>query len=179
MKIPTPDNEAALHDAGLLLLRLVAGGTFLVHGLDKLIDLSAAESYFASLDIPAPAVMAPFVGVTETVGGLLLAAGLTTRLIGLALAGDMCVAFLTQHMGNGFFVNEGGSEFVLVLGGASLALVLTGAGRFSVDCAFDVGRRFWQRLHPASRIAPQPDDGSAVAIVPLGAGRTKQAKGTS
>ncbi len=45
---------------------MVVGGTFLVHGLDKLIDLSATESYFASLDIPAPGLMAPFVVSTET-----------------------------------------------------------------------------------------------------------------
>jgi putative oxidoreductase len=179
MKIPPLENEAALRDAGLLILRVVVGGTFLVHGLDKLIDLSATESYFASLDIPAPGLMAPFVAATETVGGALLLLGLTTRLVALALAGDMLVALLTEHIGDGFFVNEGGSEFVLVLGSASLALVLTGAGSFSVDSTFDVGRRFWQRLNPASRIAPQPRGGSAVAIAPTGAGRTKEVKGTS
>ena len=149
MKISTLENEAALRDAGLLVVRVGVGATFLVHGVDKLIDLAAAERYFAALDIPAPAVMAPFVAVTETVGGTLLLAGLTARLAGLALAGDMFVAFLTEHIGNGFFVNEGGGEFVLVLGGASLALALTGAGRFSVDAAFGLGRRFRQRLDPA------------------------------
>ena len=178
MKVPTAENEAALRDAGLLLLRVVVGATFLVHGLDKLIDLPSTERYFASLDIPAPTLMAPFVAITETVGGGLLVVGLTARLAGLALAGDMLVALLTEHIGNGFFVAEGGGEFVLLLGGASLALVLTGAGRFSVDSAFGVGRRLWPRLNPASRIAPQPRSGSAVAIAPVGAGRTKQAKGT-
>jgi putative oxidoreductase len=167
MKIPPLENEAALRDAGLLILRVVVGGTLLVHGLDKLIDLSATESYFASLGIPAPGLMAPFVAVTEAVGGALLLLGLTTRLVGLALAGDMFVALLTEHIGNGFFVDGGGGEFVLVLCGASLTLVLTGAGRFSVDSAFGVDRRFWQRLR------------SAGAIAPIGAGRTKQAKGTS
>ena len=179
MRISAPENEAVLRDVGLLVLRVVVGATFLVHGLDKLIDLASTERYFASLDIPAPALMAPFVSITETVGGGLLVVGLTTRLVGLALAGDMFVAFLTEHIGDGFFVDEGGGEFVLVLVGASLALALAGAGRFSVDSAFGVGRRLWQRLSLASRSAPQPSGGSAVAVAPIGARRSKQAKGPS
>jgi putative oxidoreductase len=150
------ETQETLRSAGLLFLRIVVGATFLVHGFDKLIDLSAVESYFASLEIPAPAVMAPLVAVTETAGGALLVVGLTTRLIGLALAGDMFVALVTEHIGDGFFVAEGGGEFVLVLGGASLVLALTGAGRFSIDSAFDVTRRLWQQLHRTSRDTTQP-----------------------
>lgn len=174
MKIPALNDEAALRDAGLLVLRVVVGGTFLIHGLDKLIDLSAAENYFASLSIPAPGLMAPFVAVTEAVGGALLLLGLTTRLVGLALAGDMLGALLIEHIGDGFFVDEGGIEFVLVLGSASLALVLTGAGRFSIDSAFGVGHRLRRRLNSASRVAPQPRGDSAVAVAPIRVERTKQ-----
>jgi putative oxidoreductase len=127
-------------NAGLLLLRLVVGVTFLLHGLDKLSDLSGAEEFFASLDIPAPALMAPFVAVTETVGGLLLVAGLATPLVGVALAVDMAVAIVTAHVGKGFFATDGGFELELLLGAASVALVLTGAGRFSADTALDLPR---------------------------------------
>ena len=76
-----------LHDvpnAGLLVLRIVAGVTFVMHGLDKLGGLSAAEQLFTSLDIPAPGVTAPFVAVTETVGGVLLLGGAS---LGIGLAG--------------------------------------------------------------------------------------------
>jgi putative oxidoreductase len=126
---------AAAPSAGLLVLRAIVGVTFLLHGLDKLGDPSGTEQFFASLEIPAPALAGPFVAVTETAGGLLLLAGLATPLAGLALAGDMLVAFLTAHLGNGFFVANGGGELVLLLAGASLALVLTGAGRLSLDAA--------------------------------------------
>ena len=149
-------------NAGLLVLRLVVGVTFLLHGLDKLGDRASAEALFVSLDIPAPAVMAPFVGVTETVAGLLLMAGLATPLAGLALAGDMTVALLTQHIGHGFFVADGGVELVLLLGSASLAFALTGPGRFSADEALGVARRLQQtatRVLDAARNAnrrPQP-----------------------
>jgi hypothetical protein len=77
-------NPATLQSAGLLVLRLVVGTTFLLHGLDKLSDLSYWEQFFASQSIPAPAVMAPFIGATETVGGVLLLAGASLT---LALAG--------------------------------------------------------------------------------------------
>jgi putative oxidoreductase len=81
----TDGNLTTLPSAGLLILRLVVGVTFLLHGLDKLGDLAAEERFFASLDIPAPGLLAPFVAVTETVGGVLLIAGLGTPLVGAAL----------------------------------------------------------------------------------------------
>ena len=124
-----------LPDAGLLVVRVVVGVTFFLHGIDKLGDVSGTERLFASLGIPAPGLMAPFVAVTETIGGLLLIVGLATPLAGLALAGDMFVALVTQHLGHGFFVDQGGFELVFLLGGASLAIALTGPSRFSADAA--------------------------------------------
>jgi putative oxidoreductase len=128
--------------AGLLVLRLVVGVPFLLHGLDKLGDLSGTEAFFASLEIPAPGLMAPLVALTETAGGLLLIAGLATPLVGVALAVDMLVALVTAHIDEGFFAADGGIELVLLLGGASLAVVLTGAGRCSADAALDLPRCF-------------------------------------
>ncbi len=126
----------------LLLLRVVIGITFLMHGAQKLDDLAGAERSFASLGIPAPEMMAPFVAATETAGGLLLIAGLATPLVGLALAADMLVAYFTAHIGNGFFVADGGGELVLLLAAGSVALALTGAGRFSLDAALGLTGRF-------------------------------------
>ena len=143
-------NRTTLQGAGLLVLRVVVGVTFLLHGLDKLGDLSSAEQLFASLDIPAPGVAAPFVAVTETVGGVLLIAGLATPLVGAALAIDMLVALLTAHLGHGFFANDGGIELVLLLGGASLGIGLAGAGRFSLDASLDLPQRFLQRVSAVS-----------------------------
>ena len=128
-------------DAALLLVRLVIGVTFLLHGVDKLGDLTGTEQFFDGLGIPAAGVMAPFVAVTETVGGLMLIAGLLTPLAGFALAIDMLVAGLTQHAGKGFFVMDGGYELVLLLGIGCLALVAAGAGRFSIDAAVLRGER--------------------------------------
>ena len=127
-------------DAGLLILRVTIGAVFLVHGIDKLLDLDAAEAFFHSLGIPWPGAMAPLVALTEAAGGLLLIAGIATPLVGVALAGDMLVAYLTAHLGHGFFAASGGGELVLLLGAASVALVVTGAGRFSAAAGLRVFR---------------------------------------
>jgi putative oxidoreductase len=133
-------HPTAISSAGRLVLRLV-GVTFVLHGLDKLGDLSGTEAFFASLEIPAAGLMAPFVAVTETVGGLLMIAGLATPLAGVALPVDMLVALVTAHIDEGFFAADGGIELLLLIGGASLAVVLTGAGRFSA-AAIDLPRYF-------------------------------------
>jgi hypothetical protein len=59
--------------------------------------------------------MAPLVGVTETVGGLLLIAGLGTRLVAAALTIDMLVAMVTAHDELKFFAADGGVELELLL----------------------------------------------------------------
>jgi putative oxidoreductase len=133
-------NPTIFPSAGLLSLRIAVGVTFLLHGLDKLGDISGTEQFFASLAIPAPGLMAPFVAVTETVGGLLLIAGLATRLAAAALTVNMVGALVTAHDNLEFFVTAGGIELEALLAGASLALALAGAGRFSLDRALDLHR---------------------------------------
>lgn len=128
-------------DTGLLVLRLVVGVTFLLHGLDKLGGLGGVEQFFDSLGIPAPGLMATVVAVTETAGGILLVVGLLTPLAGAALAIDMLVAALTAHAGKGFFADKGGYELVLVLGAACATLLVAGAGRLSADALVLRGRR--------------------------------------
>ena len=126
-------NPATFESAGLLVLRLVVGTTFLLHGLDKFGDLSGWEQFFAAQSIPAPGVMAPLVGATETVGGVMLIVGLATPPVAAALMVDMLVALFTTHIDHGFLVADDGIELVLLLAGAGLTLAHAGPGRYSVD----------------------------------------------
>jgi putative oxidoreductase len=128
-------------DLALLLVRVVVGVTFLLHGLDKVGDIAGTEAFFDSLGIPLPAVMAPFVAWLEVIGGIALIVGALAPLFALALAGDMLVAGLTQHASKGFFAADGGYELVLLLGVASLAIVVAGAGRLSVDGTLRIPER--------------------------------------
>ncbi len=127
-------------DLGLLLLRIVLGVAFIMHGIDKLGDLSGTQQGFEQLGIPAASFMAPLVALTETIGGGLLIAGLLTPIAAIALTIDMAVAGLVVHADKGFFAQDGGYEFVLILGVASLALAVAGAGRLSADALALRGR---------------------------------------
>lgn len=138
-------------DTALLLVRLAVGLSFLLHGLDKLGDLNGVEQNFDGLGIPAPALMAPFVALTETIGGALLIVGLITPVAGLALGIDMIVAYATVHAGKGFFVSDGGWELVFLLGTASFGLMISGAGRFSVDAALKLADRVTPNRSSRSR----------------------------
>ena len=89
------------------------------------------------IGIPAPAVMAPFVGVVEIVGGALLLAGLATRFAALILLIDMIVAIASTKvpilLSRGFWAmaHEARIDWSMLLGALFLAWV--GAGPWSVD----------------------------------------------
>jgi putative oxidoreductase len=78
--------------AGPLLVRVTLGLVFVTSGWGKLHALDNVSAYFGQLGIPAPGAQAVIVSVIEFVGGLLLIAGLTTRIVALLLVGVMAVA---------------------------------------------------------------------------------------
>src|SRR5271154_3619814 len=75
----------------LLFVRLYWGFQIAQNGWGKLHNLANVTTFFARLGLPAPGARATF----EFVGGILLFIGLGSRLIGLMLAVDMFVAYLT------------------------------------------------------------------------------------
>src|ERR1700741_1102937 len=81
-----------------LLLRLMAGGVFLWEGLLKFVFANQGVGRFTKLGIPAPALMANFVGGLEIVGGVLLIAGLLTRVIAVPFIIEMMVAMLSTKI---------------------------------------------------------------------------------
>jgi putative oxidoreductase len=76
----------------LLAVRLYWGFQFAQTGWGKLHNLAKITGYFASLNIPFPALSAHFVSGLEFLGGILLMLGLFSRPTALLLAGDMAVA---------------------------------------------------------------------------------------
>lgn len=132
--------EQATIDSGLLVLRVVAGLVFLMHGYQKLADfgISNTQASFEAMGAPLPDLTAVLVTFIELIGGAALVVGALTRLFSLLLVADMAAAIFIVHAENGFFVTEGGYELVAMLGAAALALVLTGPGAFSVDAILRV-----------------------------------------
>lgn len=126
---------------GLLLLRLVAGGTMFAHGSQKLFGwfggggLRATGGFFGNLGFRAPVLMALLAGLGE-VGGLAFAAGFLTPFAAFGIAVVMVTAIGTVHWSKGFFNSNGGYEFNLLLLSVALAVSGIGPGRFSLDRAF-------------------------------------------
>jgi putative oxidoreductase len=126
---------------GLLLLRLVAGGTMFAHGSQKLFGwfggsgLRGTGGFFGNVGFRAPLLMALLAGVAET-GGAAFAAGLLTPFAAFGIATVMVTAIGTVHWSKGFFNSNGGYEFNLLLLTVALAVSGTGPGRFSLDRAF-------------------------------------------
>lgn len=117
-------------DAGLLVFRLWFGLTMAFsHGYGKLMNLGGFSGKVAQLGLPMPSVLGPAAGLSEFLGGLLLALGLATRLSAASLVVTMCVAGFVVHGADPFAKKE----LAFCYGAAALGLLLTGPGRFSLD----------------------------------------------
>ncbi|MCX4694967.1 DoxX family membrane protein [Streptomyces sp. NBC_01408] len=129
--------STAGYDAGLLLLRIVLGLTMAAHGSQKLFGwfggggISGTGQFFTASGYPAGDAMAVLAGLTETLGGLALAAGLLTPLAAAALVGTLVNAIVVH--GTGAFFAPKGIEYELLLTAGAAALALTGPGRYAFD----------------------------------------------
>jgi putative oxidoreductase len=134
----------SLQSPFLLLVRLYWGWQFTQTGWGKLHNIQHVIGFFTSLNIPAPALNAYFVSGLELVGGILLIVGLGSRLISLALAFDMLVAYLAADQealrsifsDPGKFYNADPYTFLF----ASLMILVFGPGRFALDYLLSLDR---------------------------------------
>jgi putative oxidoreductase len=122
----------------LLVVRLYWGWQFIVTGWGHMQGIAGFIHFFTKLGIPLPAANAYFVAGLEFVGGILLILGLGTRLIGLLLAGDMMVAFLTADrdaLATAFTSDPtnfyAAAPYTFLF--ASIIVLIFGAGLFSLD----------------------------------------------
>ncbi|HVU77025.1 MAG TPA: DoxX family protein [Gaiellaceae bacterium] len=128
---------------GILLVRLVVGGTMFGHGSQKAFGwfdgpgLGGVRGWLGGMGFRAPAVMALLVATAES-SGLLLALGLVTPLAALGIASAMFVAIGSVHWKNGFWNGNKGFEFNLVLIAVAVGVAATGPGRFSLDRALHI-----------------------------------------
>jgi putative oxidoreductase len=126
-----------LHGA-IVLVRVLVGWVYLSEGIQKfLFSESLGVGRFIKIGIPAPEIMAPFVGVVEIVFGALILLGLFARLASIPLLIDIVVAILTTkipmllHDGIWKMAHEARTDFSMLLG--LLFLLIVGGGRWSLD----------------------------------------------
>jgi putative oxidoreductase len=152
-------------DLGRLLLRLTIGGTFFVHGSQKLFGWfdgygpEGTGQFFESLGLRPGRRNAIAAGATEAGGGILIALGLATPLAAAGLSAVMITALRTAVWNEG--VKPATGEHEVLLAAAALALTETGPGAPSLDSALGLERRgpAWTLAALASGAA-----GSAMAI---------------
>jgi len=126
-------------NAGLLILRLVVGLTFMGHGSQKLFGwfagpgLKGFTGATRRMGLRPPLFWATLAALGEFGGGLLLALGLLTPLGALGIIGAMEVAIINVHLPKGFWNGKGGIEFPLVLWTVAFTVGLAGPGDFSLD----------------------------------------------
>ena len=126
VRAPSPPVAAAI----AFVLRVAAGAILIGFGQSKFAHHAKEVRAFDRYGLPAPEVFTYAIGSVELVGGVLLVLGLATRLVALALAGNMVGAIATGGRVDGGFVNLGLAPMLLVV---MLYLVWAGAGLFSLD----------------------------------------------
>jgi putative oxidoreductase len=114
------------------LLRIITGGLFMQHGVQKLFGLLMDPSRPWN---GAPPMFSQFwfAGVLEVFGGALIVVGLLTRPVAFLLAGEMAVAYFQAHFPRNFWPIRNGGEVVVLFCFVFLHLFAVGAGPYSVD----------------------------------------------
>lgn len=134
--------DASRHFAWLppLLARVTVGWVFLQAGLGKLGNIDRTIGFFASLNLPAPVFHAHFVAWIECIGGILLIAGLGTRLISIPLSIIMIVALRTANAeeATSFSALTGIADFLYLV--LLIWLIVAGPGKIALDAL--VARRY-------------------------------------
>jgi putative oxidoreductase len=122
--------------AAPLVLRIVIGGLFIWHGIDKFdAGISMVEGMFRTWGVPLPGLTAPLTAVVEIVGGAMLVLGLGTRLAAMALSVVMVGALIYVKQDLGIISSQPmpGAELDLALLAGLIAVVVLGPGRISLD----------------------------------------------
>lgn len=138
----------------LLLLRLVVGTAFILHGWPK---IQKPTSWMGDA---LPGILQAASALAEFGGGIALIVGFLTPLVTLALAVNMAAALMIVHFPKGqpFVGGEPGGNFELPLVYLVLFLALfaVGPGRYSLDAML------WGRTVEADRLTREPLHRSSV-----------------
>lgn len=134
-----------------ILIRFAVGIVFASEGIQKFLHAEAqGAGRFATIGIPAPEAMGPFVGAVEVVCGSLILLGLATRLAALPLIINMLVALASTKvpilLGHGYwlfahtfapkagfwaFLHESRTDLSMLCGASFLAI--SGGDAWSLD----------------------------------------------
>jgi putative oxidoreductase len=131
---------------GLAVLRTILGVLFIGHGTQKLFGWFRGEGLrdtgdeFDSIGLRPGRSQATTAGISETVGGALIATGFMTPVGAALITGVMTQAIRSVHAGKGPWFDDGGWEYNVVLIAAVFAIADLGPGDWSLDHALHTER---------------------------------------
>ena len=125
----------------LLLVRLVMGLAFVLHGWPKIQNPMGWMNAMGGSSVPS--FLQALAALAEFGGGIALVLGLLTPIAAFGLVCQMIGALILVHIPQGHpFVSQGGpsSELALIYLVMSIMLIFLGPGKLSLDAAL-FGRR--------------------------------------
>jgi putative oxidoreductase len=128
----------ALVEPAYALVRVVAGGFLVPHGMWKLFGVTGGTheqmvEFFRGIGLEPAGLLVYAVGIVEFFGGSLIVVGLLTRPAALAATVTTGVAAFYFHLPLGFYVENGGAEFALLWTAVLLMIAIRGGGPLSLD----------------------------------------------
>jgi putative oxidoreductase len=129
-------------EASTLILRLVLGVTFFVHGLVKFQGgIENIVGWFEMIGLPGP--LAYVVAIVEMVGGLALLVGLGSRIVSALLVLLMIGAIVKGKLAVGFLGNGQGAgwELDLALLVMALFIAINDSKMFALDKVLFKGQK--------------------------------------
>ena len=121
--------DSKWHDLSHWGIRASIGAIFIVHSLKKF-DPAWQEWLVNTVGLPAEMQLP--IALAEFIGGILLIAGIFTRITAVMFSVILLGAIFNVRWENGFFISEGGWEWDLVMLAAVLSIIAAGPGRVSV-----------------------------------------------
>jgi putative oxidoreductase len=118
-------------DAALLVVRIIVGIIFMMHGAQKMFGAFGGPGLSGVVQGMGP--IGYLVAIGEFFGGLGLVVGFLSRFSAAALIVIMLGAIVQVHGKNGFFLSEKGFEFNLALIGLLAPILMAGPGRFAAS----------------------------------------------
>lgn len=119
-----------------LVLRVVLGGIFIWHGIDKFdVGISMIKGMYETWGVPAPGFTAPLTAIIEIVVGAALVLGIGTRIAAMLLSVVMIGALIYVKRDLGIISSQPmpGAELDLAILAGLIAVLFTGPGRYSID----------------------------------------------
>jgi putative oxidoreductase len=124
------------YDIALLLVRIVVGSTFVMHGAQKVLGwfggsgLSGFVGWLQTAGVPA--WLSTIAAYVELLGGISVLLGILPELGALGIICVMIGAIYLVHGGKGYFSQNGGFEYPLNLIVLCLAIILGGTDKFRI-----------------------------------------------